>query len=186
MIKASELKKGRVIIHDGQMYAVKDIQHVAKGNWRSYYQVQLKHFKTGKIIDQRMGVDDRLEDVFVQTKQMEYLYKDGKDYVLADVETYDQVPVTEDVIGDGVKFLKENTRLTCEIIDGLIVNVELPQVVELAVVETPPTIKGATATNQPKEAVLETGAKVRVPSFIDRGEVVRVDTRSGEYLERAK
>jgi elongation factor P len=186
MIKASELKKGRVILYDGQMYAVKDIQHVAKGNWRSYYQVQLKHFKTGKIIDQRMGVDDRLEDVFVQTKPMEYLYRDGTDYVLADVDTYDQIPVSEDIIGEGTKFLKENMRLTCELIDGLIVNIELPQVVELKIVDTPPSIKGATATNQPKEAVLETGARVRVPSFIENGEVVRVDTRNGEYLERAK
>jgi elongation factor P len=186
MIKASELKKGKVIMFDGQMYAIKDIQHVAKGNWRSYYQVQLKHFKTGKIIDQRMSVDDRIETVYVQTKPMEYLYRDGQDYVLADVETYDQIPVSEDTIGEGVKFLKENTRVTCEIIDGLIVNVELPQVVELAVTETPPAIKGATVTNQPKEAVLETGARVRVPAFIDVGEVVRVDTRTSEYLERAK
>jgi elongation factor P len=185
-VKVSELRRGQVILVDGNMYTIKDLQHVAKGNWRSYYQVKLKDFKTGRVTEQRMAVDDRIETVFVQTKPMEYLYRDGTDFILADVETYDQVPVSEDVIGEGVKFLKENIRVTCEIIDGQIVNVELPQVVELEVKDTPPSIKGATVTNQPKEAVLETGARIRVPSFIDNGEIVRVDTRSGEYLERAK
>jgi elongation factor P len=186
MIKASELKKGRVIMYDGQMYTVKELQHVAKGNWRSYYQVQLKHFKTGKIIDQRMGVDDRLETVFVQTKEFEYLYRDGKDLVLADPETYDQIPMSEDVIGDAIKFLKENTRLTCSLIDGQIVSAELPPSVELVVVDTPPVMKGATVTNQPKEATLDTGARVRVPAFVQIGEKLRIDTRTGEYIERAK
>lgn len=186
MIKASEMKKGRVILFDGQMYTVKDIQHVAKGNWRSYYQVQLKHFKTGKIIDQRMNVDDRIETVFVQTKEYEYLYRDGDSLILADPETYDQIPISEDVIGDGLKFLKENVRLTCAIIEGQIVSCELPPSVELSITDTPPVVKGATATNQPKDAILETGARIRVPAFIQPGEVVRVDTRTGEYIERAK
>ncbi len=185
-VKVSELKKGQVIMYEGSMYTIKDLQHVAKGNWRSYYQVKLKDFKTGRIIDQRMAVDDRIETVFVQTKTFEYLYRDGKDLVLADVDTYDQIPVPEDIVGDGLKFLKENTRLTCELIEGKIVNAELPNVVELQIVDTPPSIKGATVTNQPKEATVETGARIRVPAFIDNGEVVRVDTRTGEYLERAK
>ncbi len=186
-VKVSELRRGQVITYEGAMYTIKDLQHVAKGNWRSYYQVKLKDFKTGRIIDQRMAVDDRIETVFVQTKPMEYLYRDGSDFVLADIETYDQVPVPADTIGEeNIQFLKENTRLTCQLIDGQIVSVELPQVVELQIVDTPPVVKGATVTNQPKEAVLETGAKVRVPAFIENGEVVRVDTRTGEYVERAK
>lgn len=185
-VKVSELKKGQVIEYQGSRYTIKDMQHVAKGNWRSYYQVKLKDFRTGKIIDQRMAVDDRIDTVFVQTKNFEYLYRDGDDYVLADVETYDQTPVPADVIGDGMQFLKENMRLTCSIIDELIVSCELQAVVELAVAETPPVVKGATAVNQPKEAVLETGARIRVPAFIEPGEVVRVDTRTGEYIERAK
>ncbi|MGQ9652214.1 MAG: elongation factor P [Phycisphaerae bacterium] len=186
MVKASELKRGQVIDYEGTRYTIKDIQHVAKGNWRSYYQVKLKNFVTGQIIDQRMAVDDRVELVFVETKDFEYLYRNGDEYVLADPETYDQIPVSADLFGDSTRFLKENIRVTCSIIDGQIVNIDLPNTVELAVKDTPPVVKGATATNQPKEAILETGAKIRVPSFIQVGEVVRVDTRTGEYLERAK
>lgn len=186
MVKASELKRGQVIDYEGTRYTIKDIQHVAKGNWRSYYQVKLKNFVTGQIIDQRMAVDDRVELVFVETKDFEYLYRNGDEYVLADPETYDQMPVSADLFGDSIRFLKENIRVTCSIIDGQIVNIDLPNTVELTVKDTPPVVKGATATNQPKEAILETGAKIRVPSFIQVGEVVRVDTRTGEYLERAK
>ncbi|NLE58563.1 MAG: elongation factor P [Planctomycetes bacterium] len=186
MVKASELRRGQVIDYSGTRFTIKDIQHVAKGNWRSYYQVKLKNFVTGQIIDQRMAVDDRIELVFVETKDFEYLYKDGNEYVLADPETYDQTPVSADLFGDSLQFLKENIRVTCAIIEGKIVNIDLPNTVELAVKDTPPVVKGATATNQPKEAILETGAKVRVPAFIQIGEVIRVDTRTGEYLERAK
>jgi len=185
-VKVSELKKGQVILVDGVRYTIKDMQHVAKGNWRSYYQVKLKDFKTGRIIDQRMAVDDRVETVYVETKPLEYLYRDGDSYILADQQTYDQIPVNADVIGDGMQFLKENTVLTCTIIEGQIVNAELPFTVELGVTDTVPPIKGATATNQNKDATLETGARIKVPPFIEVGEVVRVDTRTGQYLERAK
>lgn len=185
-VKTSELKKGQVILRDNTRYTIKDIQHVAKGNWRSYYQIKLKNFQTGQVVEQRFAVDDRVETLFVQTKEMEYLYRDGDSYVLADPETYDQVPIQADVIGDGIQFLKENIRLTCTIIDEKIVGAEMPIMVELEVTDTPPAIKGATATNQNKEAVLETGAKVRVPPFIENGERIRIDTRIGEYMERAK
>ena len=184
-VKVSELKKGQVVLLDGVRYTIKDMQHVAKGNWRSYYQVKLKDFKTGRVLDQRMAVDDRVETVFVETKPYEYLYRDGDSYILADPQTYDQIPIQEDVIGD-IRFLKENMTLTCTVIEGLIVNAELPFTVELAVTDTVPPIKGATATNQNKDATLETGARIKVPPFIETGEIVRVDTRTGEYLERAK
>jgi elongation factor P len=185
-IKTSELKKGQVILHEGTRFTVKDIQHVAKGNWRSYYQIKLKDFNTGRVIEQRFAVDDRIETLFVQTKEMEYLYRDGDNLVLADPETYDQVPMSVDIIGDAMQFLKENVRLTCNLIDEKIVSADLPIVVELEIVDTPPVIRSATATNQNKEAILETGAKVRVPPFLEKGERVRIDTRTGEYLERAK
>jgi elongation factor P len=185
-VKVSELKKGQVILVDGMRYTIKDMQHVAKGNWRSYFQVKLKDFKTGRVVEQRMAVDDRIETVYVETKQFEYLYRDGEDFILTDPVTFDQFPVQADVIGDGLQFLKENMILTCTVIEGIIVNTELPNTVELAVTDTVPPIKGATATNQNKDATLETGAKVKVPPFIEVGEVVRVDTRTGEYLERAK
>lgn len=186
MIKAVDLRPGKVITFESKLYAVKEARHVTRGNWRSYMQLKLKNFMTGQIIDHRANVDDQYETPFVQTKEYEYLYRDGKDLVLADVETYDQIPVSEDIFGEDLQFLKENTRVTVNIVDGKIVSVEMPNVVELMVKDTPPQVKGATATNQNKDAVMETGARVKVPAFIENGEIIRVDTRTGEYLERAK
>jgi elongation factor P len=186
MLRANELRPGKVVEFEGTLYTVKDATHVAKGNKRSYIQLKLKNFQSGQIIDQRARVDDTFETPFVQSKEYEYLYFDGNDYVLADTETYDQIPVSAELIGDALPFLKENERVTCELIEGNIVTVTLPVVVELAVTETTPVVKGATATNQNKDAVVETGAKIKVPPFIEIGEVVRVDTRTGEYMERAK
>lgn len=185
-VKASELKKGQVVLHEGTRYTIKDIQHVAKGNWRSYYQIKLKNFNTGQVTEQRFAVDDRVETLFVQTKELEYLYRDGDSLVLADPTTYDQIPVPVDIVGDGMQFLKENFRLTCNIIEDKIVSADLPIVVELEIKDTPPVVRGATATNQNKEAIMETGAKVKVPAFLEPGERIRIDTRTGEYLERAK
>ena len=186
MLRANELRPGKVIIYENALYTVKDATHVAKGNKRSYIQLKLKNFQSGQIIDQRARVDDTFETPFVQTKEYEYLYRDGDNFVLADVETYDQIPIASEMLGDAVKFMKENVRVKVDIIDGNMVNIELPHVVELAVKDTPPVVKGATATNQSKDADLETGARIKVPPFIDIGELVRVDTRTGEYIERAK
>jgi len=186
MLRANELRPGKVIIYENALYTVKDATHVAKGNKRSYIQLKLKNVQSGQIIDQRARVDDTFETPFVQNKEYEYLYKDGGDFVLADVETYDQIPVSPEMIGEAVKFMKENVRVNVELIDGKMVNVELPHVVDLVVKDTPPVVKGATATNQSKDAVLETGARIKVPPFIEIGEAVRVDTRTGEYVERAK
>ena len=186
MLRANELRPGKVVIHEGTLYIVKEAIHVAKGNKRSYIQVKLKNFKSGQNIDHRARVDDTFETPFVESKEYEYLYYDGTDYVLADVETYDQIPVSAELIGEPLQFMKENVRVTCDMIDGQIVSLTMPHVVELKVTETVPAIKGATATNQNKDAELETGASIKVPPFIEIGEVVRVDTRTGQYLERAK
>lgn len=186
MIKASELKKGKVVLHENNLYSVSDVQRVSKGNWRSYLQVKLKSLKTGQVIDARYSVDDRIETPFVDTKPFEYLYRDGGDFVLMDQRTYDQVTVPAELMGEADKYLKGNEIVTCSFVEGKIVALELPNTVELAVVDTPPVVRGATATNQTKDATLETGLRIRVPPFIEVGEVVRVDTRTGEYLERAK
>jgi elongation factor P len=186
MIKASELKKGKVVQHEGALYTVSDIQRVSKGNWRSYLQVKLKSLKDGRVTDARMSVDDRVDTPFVDTKPYQYLYRDGDHFVLMDQQTYDQFPAPADVMGDAGQYLRGNEIVTVSFIEGKIVAVELPNTVELKVVDTPPQVRGATATNQSKDATLETGLKVRVPPFIEVGEEVRVDTRTGEYLERAK
>lgn len=186
MIKASELKKGRVVTHDGQLYSVSDITRVSKGNWRSYLQAKLKSIKSGQILDVRYAVDDRIETPFVEGKDYEYLYRDGDHYVLMDKSTFDQISVPADVMGEAHLFLKGNEAVQASIIDGLIVSIELPNTVDLKVIDTPPVVRGATATNQTKDAELETGLRVRVPPFIEIGEMIRVDTRTSEYLERAK
>ena len=186
MIKASDIRKGRTIIHDGSLYVCHDAQHVAKGNKRSYMQTKLKDLKSGAITEVRFNVDDKIEIPFVESKEYEFLYHDGQNYIFMDTESFDQIPIDKDLIGDGTAYLIPNTKVTCDIYDGGIIGVTLPHTLELTVKDTPPVIKGATVTNQPKEAVLETGARVRVPGFIAPGEKIRVDTRNGEYIERAK
>ena len=186
MIKANDLRKGKVVQHENELYSVHTSQHVAKGNKRSYMQIKLKSLKTGNLLDVRFSVDDRIETPFVDNKEYEYLYRDGDNFVLMNQTSYDQIHVSGQAMGDADQYLKGNETINCCIIDGNIVSVELPTVVELAVTDTIPAIKGATATNQTKDAVLETGLRVKVPPFIENGEMLRIDTRTGEYLERAK
>lgn len=186
MIKAVELRKGRTVMYEDKAYVVHDAQHVAKGNKASYMQAKLKGLKDGLIIDVRFRVEERLETPYLEDKEYEYLYQDGDDFIVMDTSTYDQIHLSSGVMGEAVQFLKPNERITAKLLDGEIIGVELPHVVELEITDTPPVVKGATVTNQPKEATLETGARIRVPAFIEPGERVRVDTRSGEYIERAK
>lgn len=185
MIKASEVRKGQVITYENSLYTVVDIERVSKGNWRSYLQAKLRNVKTGQTIDQRLGVDDRIEVAFVETKPFEFLYRDGNDFVVMDKATFDQIHVNADIMGEANLYLKGNEQVLVSFIDGNPVGVELPNTVELVVTDAPPVVKGATATNQSKEALLETGLRVRVPPFINIGETLRIDTRTGEYLERA-
>jgi len=184
--KASELKKGQVIQYEGGLYSLSDITRVSKGNWRSYLQIKLKSLKDGRITDARFSVDDKVETVYVDTKPYQYLYRDGNDFVLMEQVSFDQINVPAEVMGDAKLYLRGDEIVTVSFIEGNIVAVELPNVVELAVTDTMPVARGATATNQTKEALLETGLRVRVPPFIGNGEVLRIDTRTGEYLERAK
>jgi len=186
MIKAVDLRKGKTILHEGELFIVHEAQHVAKGNKRSYMQTKLKNFKTGNTTDVRYSVDDRVEIPYVESKNYEYLYRDGDNYMVMDTETFDQIPIAEAVVGDAAKFLKPNEKIACEIYNDQIVAFTLPNTVALEVTDAPPVVKGATATNQLKEVTLETGLKIRVPPFIDTGECVNVDTRTGEYVDRAK
>lgn len=186
MIKAVDLRKGKTIFHNGQLMVVHEIQHVAKGNKRSYMQAKLKNLKSGVMMDERFSVDDRVELPFVESKEYEFLYREGERIMVMDLESFDQFPVNSEIVGDAQQWLTPNTRVSCQVFDGQIISFELPHVVELTVTDTPPVVRGATATNQLKEAVMETGAKVRVPPFIETGERVRIDTRTGDYVERAK
>lgn len=186
MIKAGDLRKGRTVLYQDELFTVHESQHVAKGNKRSYMQVKFKNYKSGQILDVRFRVDDQFDTPFVETKEMEYLYEDGSGLVVMDTETYEQISIDKDVIGDPIVFLKPNERMSCQVYEGKIIGAELPNVVSLEVTDTPPVVKGSTATNQSKDALLESGARIKVPPFIEPGERVRVDTRSGEYVERDK
>lgn len=186
MIKAVDMRKGMAVIHEGEIHTVHECQHVAKGNKRSYMQASLKSLLSGSILNIRFRVDDTLEQPFIEKKEYEFLYQQGDQLVLMDTTTYDQINVEKDLFGDQIGYLKPNQRVSAEIHEGRIISVALPNVVELEVTDTPPVVKGATATNQNKDATLETGIVVKVPPFIAIGETLRIDTRSGEYLERAK
>jgi elongation factor P len=186
MIKATEIRRGMAIILEGIVYVIVDFQHTAKGNWRSYIQLKIRNLKSGQLLEERIRSTDTVEEAFIEKKEMEYLYSQGTEHVFMDYETYEQVTISHDLIGDVIKWLKPNTPVQATIYEGIVVSIEVPNTVELMVKDTPPVVKGSTATNQPKEAILETGVKVRVPGFIDAGVVIRVDTRTGEYLERAK
>ena len=186
LMKAIDIRKGKVILHDDTVYVVHEAHKVAKGNKRSYMSTKLRDLKSGAMMEVRFNVDDRVETPYVESKNYEFLYQDGDSFILMDTETFDQIPVHKDMVGDTVNYLKPNEKITCQMLDGNLISFELPHVVELEITDTPPVVKGATVTNQPKDAILETGARVRVPAFIAPGERIRVDTRSGEYIERAK
>ncbi len=186
MIKAVDLRKGRTIIHEGAPAVVHEVNHVAKGNKRSYMQAKIKSLKSGTITEVRFRVDDTVEVPFIESKEYEFLYRDGADFIVMDTETYDQLPIPASVVGDNAAWLKPNEKVKCQIFEGQMISFELPNSVVLEVTDTAPAIKGATVTNQLKEAVVETGTKVKVPPFIAIGESIVIDTRSGEYIERAK
>lgn len=186
MIKAVDLRKGKTILHEGQLCVVHESQHVAKGNKRSYMQAKVKNLKTGIMSDVRYSVDDKIEVPYVETKQYEFLYREGDKYVVMDLATFDQVQVSADVVADAAQWLVPNEKVSCDIYNGQIVSFELPFTVTMTVTDCPPVVKGSTATNQMKDAVVETGTKVRVPPFIEPGERICIDTRTGLYLERAK
>jgi elongation factor P len=171
---------------DGQLYICFQATHVTPGNLRAFVQAKLRRLSDGVIIEKRLRSTEELERAFLDRREMEYLYSDDTGHVLMDNQTYDQVTVSDELIGGSIKFVKANTTLTTLLYQDNVVAIELPKVVELTVTETAPVPKGTTVTNQPKEAVLETGLKTRVPAFIAVGEVVRISTEDGSYISRAK
>jgi elongation factor P len=185
-MKASEMKKGQTIKIDGKLYAIIDYQHVKLGKGGAVYQTKVKSLGDGSIQNVRLRSDENIEEAYLDKKTCEYLYSAGNEHVLMDTTTYEQINLDDDAFGDGTKFIKPNAQLQVSIYEGKPVVVELPNTVDLQVTDTPPEVKGATATNQPKPATLETGLVVQVPPFIKVGDIVRVDTRTGEYVTRVK
>lgn len=186
MIAATQLRVGMTILYNNEPYRVVSVQHITPGNWRGMVQTKLKHLKTGSSVENRFRSEDKLEKAHLEQHEMEYLYNDGADYHFMNSETYEQVALSAEVLGDNTYYLIPNIKFMIEYYNGVPVGVDPPKVVELKVVETAPFMKGATAASSAKPATLETGLVVNVPAFIGPGEVVRVDTAEGKYLERAK
>jgi elongation factor P len=186
-INYSQVRKGMVIVgEDGQLYSVVDRDLNTPGNWRAILNLKLKNLKTGAVTPKRFRPEDKVELAYLDKRPMQYLYQDGDDYVFMDQETYDQTHLSKEWIGELILYLKENDSAQVVFYDGKPISLELPATVELKVVDTEPSVKGATAAAQYKPATLETGLKISVPPFVNVGEVVQVDTRTGEYLSRAK
>src|SRR5262249_44048468 len=182
-----DVRKGQVIVgEDGQLYAVVDREHITPGNWRAILNLKLKNLKTGTIAISRVKPEDKVEIAYLERPEMQYLYADGDSLIFMDNETYDQMSLGKEWVGDLFLYLKENTNCHVVFYDNKPISLDAPAMVELKVVDTEPAVKGATAAAQYKPATLETGLKIQVPPFINLGEVIAVDTRSGEYLSRAR
>jgi elongation factor P len=185
-MKANRLRKGDLIMFEGDLWRVFEANHQTPGNLRARMQCRLKRLRDGTMKDQRFRAEDEVERAFMSQKKMQYLYRDGDAFHFMDNESYEQLSLSEEVLGDNVHYLVPETTIQVSLHEGVAVGVELPATVDLKVVETTPEVKGATASAQRKPAKLETGLVVQVPSFIGEGESIRVATEDGSYLERVK
>jgi len=185
-MRASQMQKGQTVKIDGKLYAIVDFQHVKLGKGGAVYQTKLKSLTDGSIQNIRLRSEEAVEEAYLDKRTYEYLYSAGSEHVLMDATNYEQITLDDDAFGDGTKYLKPNTQLQVSMYQGRPIVVTLPNTVDLEVTNTTPEIKGATATSQNKPATLETGLVVQVPPFIKVGDVVRVDTRTGEYVTRVK
>jgi len=186
MIQATQLKKGMCIKHDNDLWRVVEAQHKTPGNLRGMVQAKIRNLKTGSISDHRFRSVDMVERAILDETQMEYLYQDGDMYHFMNGETFEQVGLSNDVLGDAVSYLIPNIKIGIEFYEGRPVGIDLPLNVTMKVVETEPSIKGASVSNVGKPAKMETGLVVQVPAFINEGDVIRIDTSTGSYVERAK
>jgi elongation factor P len=184
-ISATQMRPGMIIKHNGELHAVFSVEHRTPGNLRAFIQAKLRNLRTGAMFEHRFRSPDPIDRVVVDEIAMEFLYNDGDDYYFMNTENYEQTHLKRDTLGDAVDYLTANLQITVSFFDGVAVGIELPQTVELAVVETEPGLKSATASSVTKPATLETGLVVQVPPFINEGEKIRVDTAEGAYLSRA-
>ncbi len=182
----ADFRNGMVIRYNGELYTVVEFHHVSPGNWRAFVRVRLKNVKNGRILEQRFRAGEEIEDVRVEHQDWQFLYVDGDDYIFMNTETFDQQPVPKAMLGNAVPFLKEQDVVELLVDGENIISVELPNFLELRVESAEPGGRGDTANNVTKPATLETGAVVNVPLFVNPGDKIRVDTRTGQYVERVK
>lgn len=185
MITAGDFRNGKTFEYEGKLMMVVEFQHVKPGKGAAFVRTKIRNVISGAVTEKTFNPNDKYPTAFIERKDMEYLYNDGDLYYFMDSETYEQLPISPNVLGDNFRFVKEN--MVCKVLSykGNVFGIEPPNFVELQVTETEPGVKGDTATNVTKPATLETGAEIKVPIFINEGEMIRVDTRTGEYMERA-
>ncbi|RCX09303.1 translation elongation factor P (EF-P) [Anaerobacterium chartisolvens] len=184
MIVAGDFRNGVTFELDGQVFQIAEFQHVKPGKGAAFVRTRLKNVITGATVERTFNPSDKMPKAHIERKDMQYLYNDGDLYYFMDVETYEQMPINQDKIGDTFKFVKENMVVKILSFKGNVFGIEPPTFVELEITETEPGFKGDTATGATKPAILETGATIKVPLFVGQGDVIRVDTRTGEYMER--
>ncbi len=185
MITAGDFRNGVTFEMDGGVYSIIEFQHVKPGKGAAFVRTKIRNVISGAVTERSFNPTEKFPTAFVERKEMEYSYNDGDLYYFMDLETYEQIPINASTLGDNFKFVKEN--MVCKVMSykGNVFGVEPPNFVELLVTETEPGVRGDTATNVTKPAIVETGAEVRVPIFINEGDMIRIDTRTGTYMERA-
>ena len=185
-MNANDLRPGMILKHNGELFSIYKAEHRTPGNLRAFVQVRMRNLRSNALIDHRFRSTDTVEKVNFDEVDMQYLYSDGDTFHFMNTATYEQIHLHKDVVGDRANYMMPDVVLKVEFYEGKPVDIQLPAIVDLKVVETEPGIKGASATNVTKPAKLETGLIVNVPPFISEGEVVRIDTAEGTYLERGK
>ncbi|MDH4068830.1 MAG: elongation factor P [Ignavibacteria bacterium] len=186
MGSTSDFRPGLVIKYNNELWTVVEFQHVNPGNWRAFVRTRLKNLKNGKVIENRFRAGESVDVIRIDRREYQFLYRESAGYVFMDKDTFEQLTVTEEQIGDGARFMKDGESIDILMNGTDITGIELPVSVELEVVETVPGVRGDTASNTTKPAQLETGATVNVPLFINEGDLLRIDTRTGNYIERVK
>ncbi len=184
MITANDLRKGVIIKTDKELYAVRAFQHVKPGKGGAFVKAKLRNIKKNIIIEKTFRAGEKIEDIFIDKRKMQYLYNEGENSVFMDIENYEQESIPNEFIEEEMKFLKEGEEVDVSFYETEIISVELPTFVEVKVTHTEPGLRGDTATATFKPAEIETGAKIQVPLFVNEGDVLKVDTRTGEYIER--
>lgn len=185
MIQATQLRTGMVIDFNGDLYSIFKAEHRTPGNKRGFVQAKMRNLRSGALIDHKFSSEDRVDRAFLEEQKMEYLYDDGGSYCFMNIEDFSQISLSAELLGDAVNYLKPQLKVSVEFYQGNPISVSLPPSVDLTVVETEPSIKGATASSVTKPATLESGLVVQVPPFIGKGEKIRVSTAEGNYQERA-
>lgn len=185
IINATEIRKGIIIKFNNDLCEVVEYNHVAPGNWRAMVQAKLKNIKTGSIAENRFRSTDRVEVIQMEAVQAQFSYQKGTNFIFMDSSTYEEITVNEELLKDKQKYLMPDLEVMLQYCNGELLNVQLPITVALKIIQTAPALKTATITNVSKPATLETGLVIQVPAFVQEGEVVKVDTRDGRYMERA-